>query len=650
MVDFCGTWPFEPAGDQPKAITQLFEGIQHNVQNQLFIGVTGSGKTHTMARVIEKCKRPALVIAHNKVLAAQLFQEFKEFFPKNSVQYFISYYDYFRPEAYIPNTNTFIEKTSSINADLDRMRHKATRSIWERNDTIVVSSVSCLYGIGTPENYIHLRVHIQMGDALSRQEFLQKLVAIQYTARTPNIDNWRGTFKASGNTVDVIPSDETDLSIRVCFLGKKIVSLEQMDALTGEHTHDLSDVWFYPVSHHIIDPRETTRILEHIRQDLHIESEAFKQKGEEAYATRLLQRTLHDIALMEEIGHCKGIENYSRYLEGRQKGEPPATFLDYLPTHALIFIDESHMTIPQMKAMWKGDRSRKSTLVRYGFRMSCALDNRPLTFHEFMEKSGQKIYVSATPGSFESHQCTHTIPQIVRPTHLLDPILSLQPAHNQVFLLIEKLKNNPNSMTLVSVLTKKMAEHLSSHLSAHGIPSRYLHSDIEPLQRMDIIRAFRMGHFQALIGIQLLKEGLDLPEVECVAILDADKKGFLRNTNSLIQLIGRAARNKNGHAVLYANTLTKDMQACIDETNKRRHIQSDYNQKHGVQPLGTTRKIHQPLILEPEHTHVTQNAHAAERRIQELTTHMRNCAGQLQFEEAAKIRDKIRAIRDNLKR
>ncbi len=576
---------FEPKGDQPQAIEKLSKAVLKGVSHQVLLGVTGSGKTFTMANVIEKVQRPALVISHNKTLAAQLYGEFKELFPENAVEFFVSYYDYYQPEAYIPSTDTYIEKDTQINEDIDKMRHSATRSLLERNDVIIVASVSCIYGLGSPEAYHGMLLYLEKGMAISREEILSKLVEIQYERN--DIDFHRGTFRVRGDVIEVFPAHEEYRAIRIDLFGDEVEAIAEVDPIRGKLIQPLDKVPIYPGSHYVTPPDRLQMAIQNIREELRERTEWFRSRNRLLEAQRLEQRTNFDLEMLRELGYCQGIENYSRHLTGRKSGEPPPTLLDYYPKDFLLFIDESHVTIPQLIGMYRGDRSRKETLVEYGFRLPSALDNRPLMFEEFEERVHQAVYVSATPSAYEMKKSSgRIVEQIIRPTGLSDPSLEVKPAKNQVDDLLEEIQKRvkKKERVLVTTLTKRMAEDLTEYYADLGIRVKYLHSDIHTLDRVEILRELRLGKFDVLIGINLLREGLDLPEVSLVAILDADKEGFLRSEKSLIQTFGRAARNVNGQVILYADKMTGAMDQAILETNRRRKIQEEYNKVHRITP------------------------------------------------------------------
>ena len=649
---------FQPKGDQPQAIELLSEGILEEAQHQVLLGVTGSGKTFTMANVIEKVQKPALVISHNKTLAAQLYGEFKELFPENAVEFFVSYYDYYQPEAYIPSTDTYIEKDTQINEDIDKMRHSATRSLLERNDVIIVASVSCIYGLGSPEAYHGMLLYLEKGMTISREEILSKLVEIQYERN--DIDFHRGTFRVRGDVIEVFPAHEENRAIRVELFGDEVDAISEIDPLKGKVIQPLDKVSIYPGSHYVTPPDRLQKAIQSIREELKERVGWFKSQNQLLEAQRLEQRTNFDLEMLQELGYCQGIENYSRHLTGRRAGEPPPILLDYYPKDYLLFIDESHVTIPQLIGMYRGDRSRKETLVEYGFRLPSALDNRPLMFEEFEKRIQQVIYVSATPSEYEMKKSLGKIvEQIIRPTGLGDPLLEVKPAKNQVDDLLGEIQKRvkKKERVLVTTLTKRMAEDLTEYYADLGIRVKYLHSDIDTLDRVEIIRDLRLGEFDVLIGINLLREGLDIPEVSLVAILDADKEGFLRSEKSLIQTFGRAARNVNGQAILYADKMTGSMDQAILETNRRRKIQEAYNRVHQITPQTVKKAVRNILasIYEADYFTIPTVADVKEgyvpvkeipTMIQKLKKEMKEAAIRLEFERAAEIRDRIHHLEE----
>ncbi len=646
-----------PKGDQPEAIEHLVNGLVGGVRDQVLLGITGSGKTFTIANVIERTQRPTLVLAHNKTLAAQLYQEFKTFFPENAVEYFVSYYDYYQPEAYVPASDLYIEKEATVNEEIDRLRMSATRALFERHDVIVVASVSCIYGLGDPDAYYGMLLFIEPGMKIKREDLLQKLVELQY--ERVNIDFDRGVFRVRGDIVELYPSYQ-DQAYRIEFWGDEIDSISTIDPLLGEviekHT---SRVPIYPKTHYVMTRSVIKRAVQTIRNELDKHEEFLVREGKVVEAQRLHQRTMYDLEMIKEMGFCRGIENYSRHLTGKAPGEPPPTLLDYLPSDALIVIDESHQTVPQLGAMYKGDQSRKGTLVEYGFRLPSAKDNRPLNFDEFEARRGQIIYVSATPGQYELNETQgEVIEQIIRPTGLLDPVVEVRPVKGQIDDLLEECRQRAerNERVLVTTLTKRMAENLSEYFAEVGVKVRYLHSDIVTLERIKILRDLRRGEFDVLVGINLLREGLDLPEVSLVAILDADKEGFLRSERSLIQTMGRAARNSQGKAILYADKITKSMEYAISETTRRRTIQEEYNAEHGITPTTIIKSIDATLVTayEADYFKVPLDMDNFEEyspkqlkeTIAQLEAEMRAAAKEMKFEQAAEIRDRLKYLRD----
>ncbi|TNF48750.1 MAG: excinuclease ABC subunit UvrB [Deltaproteobacteria bacterium] len=652
MAKFVLKTDYTPQGDQPQAIEELVAGVRRGDQHQVLLGVTGSGKTFTMANVVMAVQRPTLVLAPNKTLAAQLYGEFKELFPDNAVEYFVSYYDYYQPEAYVPTTDTFIEKDSSINEEIDKLRHSATRSLLTRRDVLIVASVSCIYGLGSPEAYHGLLIRLEQGMELDRNQLLRRLIDIQYTRN--DVDFHRGTFRVRGDTVEIFPAYEEDRALRIEFFGDEIETISEVDPLRGKVIDQLPSTAIFPASHYVATKPTLDQAIREIQEELRERIQLLRGQNRLIEAQRIEQRTLFDIEMMEEMGFCQGIENYSRYLDRRQAGSPPATLFDYFPDDALLFIDESHVTVSQIGGMYRGDRSRKSTLVEYGFRLPSALDNRPLTFDEFSDKKIPTVYASATPGDYELTQAAGVVvEQIVRPTGLVDPPVEVRPAISQVDDLLHELRRVvvAKGRVLVTTLTKRMAEDLTGYLDEVGIRCRYLHSDIDTVERIRIIRDLRQGVFDVLVGINLLREGLDIPEVKLVAILDADKEGFLRSTRSLIQTCGRAARNVDGRVIMYADKVTRSMQACLDETERRRTTQLLYNEKHGITPE-TVRKSFRS-ILDLLSSEVTPESMAAEAlaeygsqadlnaEIKRLRAEMLQAAADLEFEKAAELRDRI---------
>ena len=644
--------PYKAMGDQPEAIDKLVNGIENGIDEQVLLGVTGSGKTFTMASVIEKINRPTLVLAHNKTLAAQLCAEFREYFPENAVEYFVSYYDYYQPEAYIPHTDTFIEKDSSINDEIERLRHSATSSLFERRDVIVVSSVSCIYGLGDPIDYAAMVISLRPGQERNFDELLRKLIEIRY--ETNDIAFERNPFRVRGDTVDIFPAYSHDTAIRVEFFGDEIDRISEINVVSGAVIRHLSHVAIYPASHYVVGKDKMSRAIDEIRRECDEQRAAFEAKGKLIEAQRITQRTNYDIEMMQELGYCSGIENYSRIISGRAPGSAPMTLLDYFPKDFLMFIDESHVTIPQVRAMYRGDRARKESLVEYGFRLPSAFDNRPLKFDEFNERINQIVYVSATPGDYERERAGQIAEQIIRPTGLVDPEISVRPSEGQIDDLIGEInaRIEKNQRCLVTTLTKKMAEDLSEYLGNAGIKCRYMHHDVGAIERMEIIRSLRLGDFDVLVGINLLREGLDLPEVSLVAILDADKEGFLRSETSLIQTIGRAARNAEGLVIMYADTVTDSMRRAIDETERRRKKQTDYNTAHGITPKTVTKSVRDLLEISTDGKNVSKRRDGvkmteAERRAEAdaLEKKMKAAAKMLEFELAAQLRDEIIRLR-----
>ncbi|MBF0173947.1 MAG: excinuclease ABC subunit UvrB [Magnetococcales bacterium] len=659
---------FEPRGDQPRAIHALVEGIRQGKRDQVLLGVTGSGKTYTMAKVIERLGRPALILAHNKTLAGQLYSEMRSFFPNNAVEYFVSYYDYYQPEAYVPRTDTFIEKDSAINEQIDRMRHSATQAILTRRDVVIVASVSCIYGIGSPEAYQEMSLHLIVGEEINQRDLLKKLVEIQFHRN--DVDFARGRFRVRGDTIEVFPPHEEERAVRIEMFGDLIDRISAIDPLTGRILGEIRHLILFPASHYATQRATVLRAIEEIKLDLVARLAWFQENNKLLEAQRLESRTLHDLEMIQEIGYCSGIENYSRYLSGRAPGEPPPTLLEYLPDDALLFVDESHVTLPQVRGMFRGDRSRKETLVEHGFRLPSALDNRPLTFEEFDRMRPITIHVSATPAELETKKAGGAIvEQIVRPTGLLEPVCTIRPVEGQVDGLLEEIRLTvaAGHRVLATTLTKRMAEDLTDYLQDLGVRVRYLHSDIDTLERLETIRDLRQGEFDVLVGINLLREGLDIPEVGLVAILDADKEGFLRSETSLIQTIGRAARNVHGRVLLYADRITGSMQRALDETDRRRRLQVAYNEKHGITPRsiskgimllpgqdmtgsgfrskgGVDREVDEPLMVaenQVEYRPVSGNLNAL---IQETRKKMVAAAKAMEFELAARYRDRLKAL------
>ncbi|MBE1299661.1 MAG: excinuclease ABC subunit UvrB [Alteromonadaceae bacterium] len=651
---------YQPAGDQPTAISGLVEGLQDGLAHQTLLGVTGSGKTFTMANVIKEVQRPTLILAHNKTLAAQLYGEMKEFFPNNAVEYFVSYYDYYQPEAYVPTTDTFIEKDASINDHIEQMRLSATKALMERRDVVIVSSVSAIYGLGDPESYMKMLLHLRQGDIMDQRDILRRLAELQYSRNDVNFE--RGTFRVRGDVIDIYPADSERLAVRVELFDEEIERINMFDPLTGSIEQTVTRATVFPKTHYVTPREKILGAIDEIKDELKDRRAQLKEVNKLIEEQRITQRTQFDVEMMLELGYCSGIENYSRYLSGRAPGEPPPTLIDYFPADGLLFIDESHVTVSQIGAMFKGDRSRKETLVEYGFRLPSALDNRPLKFEEFEALSPQTIYVSATPGKYELEKsCGDVVEQVVRPTGLLDPVLEIRPVATQVDDLLSEIRKRTKvkERVLVTTLTKRMAEDLTDYLNEHGVLVRYLHSDIDTVERMEIIRDLRLGKFDVLVGINLLREGLDMPEVSLVAILDADKEGFLRSDRSLIQTIGRAARNINGRAILYADNITGSMERAIEETERRRQKQEEYNAEHGIVP----QPLHKPVtdvmdmaVSADEDADTIQiaaeipasyklSATDLMAEISKLEKQMFEHAKNLEFEQAAATRDKIESLR-----
>ena len=649
--DFKIESPFAPAGDQPQAIKELCEGIANGEKNQVLLGVTGSGKTFTMAKIIEQSKRPALIMAPNKILAAQLYSEMKEFFPENHVEYFVSYYDYYQPEAYVPKTDTYIEKDSAINEQIDRMRNAATRNILEDNDVIIVASVSCIYGLGDVESYASMTLPLKVGDEIPPKEIYKRLAELQYERNQMSFV--RSTFRVQGDVLDIFPAHYEDRAWRVSFFGDEIESICEFDSLTGKKTAELNEAVVYPANHYVTPRPAVSQAIVNIRKELAEQIEIFRQNNQLLEAQRIEQRTRFDLEMLETTGHCKGIENYSRYLTGRKPGDPPPTLFEYIPSNALLFIDESHISVPQIGGMYRGDYNRKSTLAQYGFRLPSCVDNRPLKFEEWNRMRGQTIFVSATPGDWELEQSQGTFTeQVIRPTGLADPVCLVRPVENQVDDLMEECRKTVarKECVLVTTLTKKMAEDLTEYLNENGIKVRYLHSDIDTMERIEIIRDLRLGVFDVLVGINLLREGLDIPECSLVAILDADKEGFLRSERSLIQTIGRAARNAEGRVILYADKMTKSITNALNETNRRREKQLKYNIENGITPQTIKKSISGTLQTMTQQDYVDVPLHKPEqikdidKKLREYNKKMREAAQNLEFEQAMVYRDKIKEL------
>lgn len=657
MQEFRINSDYKPTGDQPKAIKKLTEGIKKGYRHQTLLGVTGSGKTFTMAHIIKNVQKPTLVIAPNKTLAGQLYAEFKQFFPDNAVEYFISYYDYYQPEAYVPSTDTYIEKDSSINDEIDKLRHSATASLLERRDVIIVASVSCIYGLGSPDDYYKMAVSLRPGMELGRDELLKRLVENHYERNEISFE--RGKFRVRGDIVEIFPASTGENAVRVEFFGDEIDRIIEFNPFTGEVLGRRMHVMIFPASHFVTTRDRMLAAASEIEEELNMQLARFRAEGKLLEAQRLEQRTRYDMEMIREVGYCKGIENYSRYITGRKPGEPPYTLLDFFPPDFLLFIDESHIAVPQIGAMYEGDRSRKLNLVEYGFRLPSALDNRPLTFDEFNQKINQVIYVSATPGDYELKVSEQVVEQIIRPTGLVDPEIEVRPTANQIDDLMEEIRKRVDKgfRVLVTTLTKRMAEDLCDYLGDAGIKVRYLHSDIDALERLEILRDLRRGVFDVLVGINLLREGLDLPEVALVAILDADKEGFLRSTRSLIQTIGRAARNAEGKVLMYADRITPAMQAAIDETNRRRSLQIEYNRRHNITPRTIKKAVYAPVaaVIAEEEGKYRQDDYKLMpleekmKMIRDMEIEMFRAAEELNFERAAQIRDMIKELKKELK-
>ena len=653
MGDFKLVSKFKPTGDQPQAIDALVEGLNKGYKEQTLLGVTGSGKTFTMANIIERVNRPTLVLAHNKTLAYQLCSEFKEFFPDNAVEYFVSYYDYYQPEAYIPTTDTYIEKDSAINDEIDKLRHSATSALSERRDVIIVASVSCIYTLGNPIDYRNMVISLRVGMEKSRDDLIAKLVEIQYERN--DINFIRNKFRVRGDTVEIYPVYTTDTAFRIEFFGDEIDRISEINPLTGEIKNNVTHVAVYPASHYVVSPEKLEDAMEEIREEMSQRYIEFTQQGKLLEAQRIKDRTLNDLELLKETGFCKGIENYSRIMSGRPAGEAPFTLLDYFPDDFLLFVDESHVMLPQVRAMYGGDKSRKDSLIDFGFRLPSAYDNRPLTFDEFYGKVGQKIFVSATPGIFEKEKSSNIVEQVIRPTGLLDPLISVRPTDGQMDDIFSEIniRTARKERVLITTLTKKMAEALTAYLTDLGIRVRYMHYDIDTIERMEIIRDLRLGEFDVLVGINLLREGLDLPEVSLVVILDADKEGFLRSETSLVQTIGRAARNADGEVIMYADNITPSMDYAIKETARRRKIQSEYNAQHGITPKTIVKDVRDIIEiseskkknLDSEKQFRRLSRDERNRVIRELTNEMKEAAKILEFEHAAFLRDKIEKLK-----
>lgn len=640
--------PFKASGDQPQAIDKLVEGFNEGLKEQVLLGVTGSGKTFTMANIIAKLNRPTLVIAHNKTLAAQLCNEFREFFPENRVEYFVSYYDYYQPEAYIVPTDTYIEKDMAINDEIDKLRSSATSSLLERKDVIVVASVSCIYGLGSPEEYYNLHLSLRKGDIVDRDEIMKRLIDIQYTRN--EMDFKRSTFRAKGDTLDIFPANQSEMALRVRFFGDEIEKMFEFDPITGNMLNEVGYAAIYPATHYAVGNERLKRAIAEIIEDREKAIKKFNDEGKPLEAERIGQRVAYDLEMMQELGYCNGIENYSRYFDGRKPGEPPFTLMDYFPRGFLTIIDESHMTLPQVRAMYNGDKARKDNLIEFGFRLEAARDNRPLKFDEFNERLEQTLYVSATPAAYELSRAGQVVEQLLRPTGLLDPTIEVRPSKGQIDDLISEINATiaRGARVLVTTLTKKMAESLTTYLGDRKIKVKYLHSEIDTMERVEIINGLRNGEFDVLVGINLLREGLDMPEVELVAILDADKEGFLRSEGALIQTIGRVARNENGRAIMYADEITDSMRRAIDETARRREIQNQYNKEHGITPKTIKKNVKNTLEITKKVTADEIKKKDIPAEIERLTSMMKLASNSLDFERAIEIRNKILILKKKL--
>lgn len=639
---------FKPSGDQPQAIEKLAEGFDDGLKEQVLLGVTGSGKTFTMANIIQKMGKPTLVIAHNKTLAAQLCNEFKEFFPHNRVEYFVSYYDYYQPEAYIVSSDTYIEKDMAINDEIDKLRASATSSILERDDVIIVASVSCIYGLGNPNEYYNLHISLREGDIVDRDEVISRLIDIQYMRN--DIDFKRSTFRVKGDTIDIFPSNQSEMAIKIQFFGDEIEKIYTFDPVSANLINELSHVAIYPATHYAVGKERMDAALKQIEEDREYAIKDFEANSKYIEAERIGQRVAYDIEMMREVGYCSGIENYSRYFDGRKPGEAPYTLIDYFPKDFLTIIDESHMTLPQIRAMYNGDKARKTSLVEYGFRLEAARDNRPLTFDEFNSKLGQTLYVSATPANYELSRAGAVVEQVIRPTGLLDPLIEVKPIKNQIEELMVEIQKtiDRKARVLVTTLTKKMAESLTTYLQEHNFKTKYMHSEIDTMERVEIVNGLRAGEFDVLVGINLLREGLDMPEVELVCILDADKEGFLRSEGALIQTIGRAARNANGRVIMFADVVTDSMKRAIEITNKRREIQEQYNKKHGITPKTIIKEIKNSLEITKKVGSAKLKKEEIPAEIERLTAMMRVASGSLDFERAIELREQIHKLRKQL--
>lgn len=639
---------YKPAGDQPQAIEKLVEGLEDGLKEQVLLGVTGSGKTFTMANIIQRAKKPTLVIAHNKTLAAQLCNEFREFFPHNRVEYFVSYYDYYQPEAYIVSTDTYIEKDMAINDEIDKLRSSATSSILERDDVIIVASVSCIYGLGNPDEYYNLHISLREGEIVDRDEVIARLIEIQYTRN--DIDFKRSTFRVKGDILDIFPASQSEMAVRVQFFGDEIEKIYEFDPVSGNLINEVTVVAIYPATHYAVGQGRLQTALAQIEQDREKAIADFTAQGKLIEAERIGQRVAYDIEMMREVGYCSGIENYSRYFDGRKPGEAPYTLIDYFPKGFLTIIDESHMTLPQIRAMYNGDKARKQSLVEYGFRLEAAKDNRPLTFDEFNSKLGQVIYVSATPGKYETGRAGQIVNQVIRPTGLLDPMIEVKPIKNQIEVLMEEARGviERNGRILVTTLTKKMAESLTTYLQERNFKTKYMHSEIDTMERVEIVNGLRSGEFDILVGINLLREGLDMPEVELVCILDADKEGFLRSEGALIQTIGRAARNANGRVIMFADTMTDSMKRAIDTTIERRKLQEKFNKEHGIVPKTIIKPISNTLEISKKVDDKKIRKEDLPKEIEKLTAMMKIASSSLDFERAIELRNQIQVLRKRL--
>lgn len=649
-MDFELVSSYKPSGDQPEAIEKLVEGFNDGLKEQVLLGVTGSGKTFTMANLIQRMKKPTLVIAHNKTLAAQLCNEFREFFPRNRVEYFVSYYDYYQPEAYIVSTDTYIEKDMAVNDEIDKLRSSATSSILERDDVIIVASVSCIYGLGNPEEYYNLHISLREGDLVDRDEVISRLIDIQYTRN--DIDFKRSTFRVKGDTLDIFPANQSELAVKIRFFGDEIEKIYNFEPVTGNLINELKVVSIYPATHYAVGRNRLEQAISQIEKDREKAVDEFTRQGKYIEAERIGQRVSYDLEMMREVGYCSGIENYSRYFDGRQPGEPPYTLIDYFPKGFLTIIDESHMTLPQIRAMYNGDKARKQSLVDYGFRLPAAKDNRPLTFDEFESKIGQVMYVSATPAQYELSRAGQVVEQVIRPTGLLDPKIEVKPIKTQIedlMLEIQKVVEH-NARVLVTTLTKKMAESLTTYLQEHNFKTKYMHSEIDTMERVEIVNGLRSGEFDVLVGINLLREGLDMPEVELVAILDADKEGFLRSEGALIQTIGRAARNANGRVIMYADVVTDSMKRAIETTEKRRALQEKYNKEHGITPKTIIKEVKNTLEITKKVSDGKLKKEEIPAEIEKLTAMMKVASGALDFERAIELRNQIQKLRKQLEK